>query len=478
MTAAARLPDNAPFAPESIAQLNRVIGQSTAVQRAWLSGFLSGVEAGAAPAVAPPAAKAALTILFATESGNSEALAMGAKRDAARLGFAAKLLDAADATPAALAKAGTLLVIASTWGEGEAPQRATRFLRELAGDVGGLEGLRYAVLALGDRAYAQFCETGRVIDERLAALGATRVAARLDCDLDYEAAAASWLSEALPALRGPVEDAGASVIHVEFGAQVSQAVSKAAPFAAEITGLVNLNSSRSGKETVHVELDIAGSGIVYEPGDAIGVIAQNDPALVEQVLGAVGLAGDDALHAALGAKHDVTTLTGHLVRSLADVAGDPRLLALAEDADALAAYLPGRQVLDLFEDHPVRLMPEQLLGLLRPLPPRLYSVASSQKATPEEAHLLVGAVRYSAHGRDRAGVASGFVAARRKVGGAVADLCEAERAFPAAFGPLGSVDHDRAGDGRCAVPGVFAGPGRDGGHGADVAVLWRPELYA
>ena len=136
MTAAARLPDNAPFAPESIAQLNRVIGQSTAVQRAWLSGFLSGVEAGAAPAVAPPAAKANLTILFATESGNSEALAMGAKRDAARLGFAARLLDAADATPAALVKAGTLLVIASTWGEGEAPQRATRFLRELAGDVG------------------------------------------------------------------------------------------------------------------------------------------------------------------------------------------------------------------------------------------------------------------------------------------------------------------------------------------------------
>ena len=272
------------------------------------------------------------------------------------------------------------------------------------------------MLALGDRAYAQFCETGRVIDERLAALGATRVAARLDCDLDYEAAAASWLAEALPALRGPVEDAGASVIHVEFGAQAAPAVSKASPFSAEITGLVNLNSSRSGKETVHVELDIAGSGIAYEPGDAIGVIAQNDPALVGQVLGAVGLAGDDALQAALGAKHDVTTLTGHLVRSLADLAGDPRLLALAEDADALAAYLPGRQVLDLLEDHPVRLMPEQLLGLLRPLPPRLYSVASSQKATPEEAHLLVGAVRYSAHGRDRAGVASGFVAARRKVG--------------------------------------------------------------
>lgn len=416
MTAAARLPDNAPFAPESIAQLNRVIAQSTAMQRAWLSGFLSGVESAAAPAAAPPAAKPALTILFATESGNSEALAMGAKRDAARLGFAARLLDAADATPAALAKAGTLLVIASTWGEGEAPQRATRFLRELAGDAPPLNGLRYAVLALGDRAYTQFCETGRAIDERLAALGATRVAARLDCDLDYEGPAASWLAATLPALRGPVDDADTSVIHVAFGAPAPQIVTKASPFAAEITALVNLNSSRSAKETLHVELDLAGSGLTYEPGDAIGVAPQNDPRLVEQLLGAVGLAGEDSLHATLGAKHDVTTLTGHLVRTLAAVAGDPRLLALAEDPDALAAYLPGRQVLDLFEDHPVRLAPEQLLGLLRPLPPRLYSVASSQKATPDEAHLLVGAVRYTAHERDRAGVASTFVADRRKPG--------------------------------------------------------------
>ena len=418
MTAAARLPDNAPFAPDAVDQLNLLIGQSSPTQRAWLAGFLSGIEAGHPAAAAPPASKPKLTILFATESGNSEALAQGVKRDAARLGFAARLLDAADATPASLATAGTLLVIASTWGEGEAPQRATRFLKALlAEDAPPVTGLRYAVLALGDRAYAQFCETGRQIDERLAALGGVRAAPRLDCDLDYETPAAAWLGTTLAELRGPVEG---SVIHVDFGAAAAApAVSKSTPFAAEITERANLNSSRSGKQTVHVELSLAGSGIVYQPGDSLGVVPQNDPRVVEQVLAAVGLDGDDALHAALTSRHEITTLTGYLVRTLAGVAGHKGLLALAADGDALKAYLPGRQVTDLLNDHAVRLTPEQLLGVLRPLPPRLYSIASSQRATPDEAHLLVGAVRYATHGQKREGVASTWLADRRRVGDTV-----------------------------------------------------------
>lgn len=420
MTALARLPDNAPFAPDAIAQLNRVIGPASASQRTWLAGFLAGLEAGQAAAVpvAPPAAKPKLTILFATESGNAEALAMGVKRDAARLGFAPRLLDAADATPAALAAAGTLLVIASTWGEGEPPQRATAFLRDLLADgAPRLEGLRFAVLALGDRAYEQFCETGRVIDERLAALGATRAAPRLECDLDYESPSAAWLTTTLPELRGPElrgEDAPpTSVVHVDFGAPAS--VTKTNPFEAEIAELVNLNSSRSAKQTFHVELSLAGSGLAYLPGDSLGVVPQNDPALVDQVLAAAGL-HDDAVRTALISRHDITTLTGHTVRLLADSTGDARLATLAANKDALAAYLPGRQVLDLLLDHPSTLSPEQLLPALRPLAPRLYSIASSQRATPDEAHILVSAVRYATHGRGRGGVASTWIADRRRAG--------------------------------------------------------------
>ncbi len=410
MSALAKLPDNAPFPPDAIAQLNRVIATASPAQRGWLSGFLAGLEAAGAPAAAtPPAARQALTILFATESGNAEALAAKAKRDAARLGFAARVLDAADATPQALADAKSLLVIASTWGEAEAPQRAAGLLRALL-DEGAprMDGVTFAVLALGDRAYAQFCETGRVLDERLAALGGKRAAPRLDCDLDYETQAAAWLGTTLSGMRdAPAAD---SVIHVDFGQPPAAEYSKANPFQAELTELVNLNGSRSAKQTFHAELNLAGSGILYEPGDSLGVVPRNDPRVAESVLVAAGLAGDAALHEALVERHEITTLTAHLVRSYAALVGDAAL------ADGAAEYLPGRHVMDLFRDHPNRLTPEQLLGLLRPLPPRLYSIASSQRATPDEAHLLVSAVRYHAHGRHHEGVASTFLADRRRVG--------------------------------------------------------------
>ena len=420
MTSPARLPTNAPFPPDAIAALNRVIEHTSPTQRSWLAGFLAGYEAASAPAAAPvavPAVRPALTILFATESGNSETLARKAGKDAARLGFAPRVLDAAEATPSDLARTERLLVIAATWGEGEAPARATDFMAALlADDAPRLDKLNFAVLALGDRAYAQFCATGHAIDERLVALGGRRAAPLLECDLDYDAPAAAWLGTTLPALRGAEAEPAASVIHVDFGAAETREYSKSNPFQAEITDLVNLNSSRSAKQTFHVELSLAGSGLTYLPGDAIGVAPENDPAVVEAVLDAAGLAGDTDLHAALTARHDVTTLSAHVVRSLGELTGDTSIKELAGDPEQMAEFLPGRHVVDLLTAFPNRLTPTQLTGLLRPLPPRLYSVASSQAMVGEEAHLLVSAVRYQTHGRDRAGVASTHIADRRRVG--------------------------------------------------------------
>ncbi|BAJ82480.1 sulfite reductase [NADPH] flavoprotein alpha-component [Acidiphilium multivorum AIU301] len=418
MTRIAALPHSAPFAPEDIAVLDKVIGRASSTQRAWLAGFLAGIDAAkgdaAAPA-APPAAKTKLTILFATESGNSEALANAAKKDAQKRGFAPRVLDMADIAPAALAEAENLLVIASTWGEGEAPQRAAPFMRALlAEDAPALEGVTFAVLALGDSSYAQFCETGKQIDARLEALGARRIAPRLDCDLDYEAPAANFIDSLFTSL-APQADAG-SVIHVDFHRAEGVEISKANPFEAEVAALHPITSSRSESETLHLELDLTGSGLSYEPGDTLGIAPTNAPSLADAILGATGLAGDAAAREALIRERDITTLTPKLIADYAALTGEAKLAALAADEAARTAFIAGRQPLDLFEAFPHRIDAGQLAGLLRKLPPRYYSIASSQKLVGDAAHLAIAKVAYESAGRARLGVASGMVAERLREG--------------------------------------------------------------
>jgi sulfite reductase (NADPH) flavoprotein alpha-component len=422
MPTAPLLPDTAPFAQEQIAALNRVISVTTAEQRAWLSGYLAGLQAAsggqtAVPA-APPAKRAPLTILFGTESGNAEALAAQARKAAAKLGFAAKAVDMADFSPAQAAATENLLIVASTWGEGDPPQRAIDFYEALmADDAPRFEKTRFAVLALGDRAYAQFCEIGRKIDERLAALGGARVADRIECDLDFESPATGWLDSTLGRLNAEVgskdataQVANASVIHVDFARPAGDAPTRARPFEAEITETVRLSGSRSTSDTHHVAVSLEGSGIAYEPGDSLGVVPSNDPALVDAVLKAAGLGADEKLRGELTGRLDITTLTA---RQIEDFARETKTPALPAD------WAVGRQIIDLLETAPSPLTAEQLTALLRPLPPRYYSIASSRKAVGEEAHLLVAGLRYTSHGRQRSGVASVDIAARHREGDAL-----------------------------------------------------------
>ena len=419
MPAPALLPRTAPFGDDEIASLDRVLGPATATQRAWLAGFLAGLDASAPATATVTSAQVAepLTILFATESGNAERLAQDAAKLARKGGFKPKLIDFADLVAADLAAEQRLIVVASTWGEGEPPARAARAYAELMGPAAPrLEGVTFGVLALGDTAYAEFCAIGKALDARLVELGAKRAVERVDCDLDFEAPAADWIKAALQTL-APAREAGGNVVSVDFKPRPAGEASRE-PVTAEIVEHINLNSSRSGKETIHLALRFDGSAPAYEPGDSLDLYPHNDPALVEAVLAAARLDGDAQLRAALVSERDLTTLSTGTIEKFLAATAHPEVRRLIDEGGA-RAWSDGRQLVDLLEAFPVRLTAEELKGLTRPLPPRAYSIASSRKEVGDEAHLLVAAVRYESRGRARAGVASTHVADRLQVGGSV-----------------------------------------------------------
>ena len=414
------IPKAAPFTEEDIEALNRVVGTASPVQRAWLAGFLAGLDQ-VHPSVqqpaGPPQAAEPLTIVYATESGNSERLANDAAKAARKQGLKPLLVDMADLELATLAKAKRLIVIAATWGEGEPPARAARAYAELMGEgAPKLDGVEFSVLALGDSAYADFCTIGQKIDARLEALGAKRVADRVDCDLDFEKPAAHWIEQTLKTL-APPEAARGTVIAVDFGAR-QQTAADTGPIEAEVSEWINLNSSRSDEETIHLELAFDGAAPAYKPGDSLDLYAENDPAYVEQLLKSANLASDDGLRAEFLKSRDVTTLSLKAVETYAATTGHQYVKSLLDSGEA-KGWIAGRQLIDLVEHFPISLSAEQLRGLTRPLAPRAYSIASSRREVGEEAHLLVSAVRYESFGRARKGVASNFVAERLKKGARV-----------------------------------------------------------
>jgi sulfite reductase (NADPH) flavoprotein alpha-component len=419
------IPKTAPFAEEEISLLNRVVGPATPVQRAWLAGFLAGLDASTASAGLPepalPSAPArpaeSLTIVYASESGNCEALANNLAKAARKNGLKPTLIDMADLELAQLSAAKRLVVIAATWGEGDPPARAAHAYSELMGEgAPRLDGVEFGVLALGDTAYAEFCAVGKKIDERLAALGAKRVVDRVDCDLDFAAPATTWIGDALKALAPPEAERG-RVIAVDFGGKPLAAPSTDI-IEAEISELVNLNSSRSAKETIHLVLSFDGAMPAYEPGDSLDIYPENDPAYVDELLKLAGLAGDDTLRSELIAARDVTTLSLKTVETYAGQTGHQYVKALIETGDA-KEWIVGRQLIDLIATFPIALTADHLRAVTRPLAPRAYSIASSRREVGDDAHLLVSAVRYQTHGRVRKGVASNYVAERLKRGGRV-----------------------------------------------------------
>lgn len=433
------IPDNAPFSP---------------AQRAWLNGFLAGVfsrSPAAGGALRPDSAAAALaplTVLFGSQTGTAEGLAKKAAKEAGKRGFAATVLDMAQTDPAKLAHEKNLLVITSTYGDGEPPDNARALHTALKGATGTpLASVRFAVCALGDTNYARFCQCGKDLDAWLEKLGATRITPRADCDLDYDAPFTKWLDAALSALS---LNAGASLSPDPSAtsgpkpppADAEEGYSRKHPFPAAVLAVRNLNGPGSAKEVNHVEFSLEGSGLVYEAGDALGVVPQNCPELVNDILAALGCDGEEA----------VSTPAGELPlrRALTECFDlgkpAPEMLALVPALVGAASPTPSpHHVLDVLLAAPAKPAPADFVARLKKLQPRLYSISSSPKAHPGQVHLTVGAVRYEKDGRARKGVCSTFLAERALAAGKVGVFVHSNKAFR----PPASGD----------VPMIMVGPG-------------------
>lgn len=435
---------NSPFNQEQVELLNNLLPTLTETQQIWLSGYLAALRSTAFPvssdaalhavpaALSPssPAASREVTVLYGSQTGNSQRLAKDLSRRLEERGLQVTLSSMNDFKPNGLKKVQNLLLLVSTHGEGDPPDNALPFYEFLHSKrAPQLEHLLYSVLALGDTSYEFFCKTGKDFDQRLEELGAKRICPRTDCDLDYDEPAAEWFNSVIGSLS---ETQAAPEVASQAAIVVSgqEAFSRTNPFKAEVLENLNLNGRGSDRETRHLELSLEGSDLQYEPGDCLGILPENHPDLVDALIQEMSFEPDELvpvnkngdqlpLREALLRNYEITVLTKPLLEQAAQLSssdGLHKLLGPGNEQE-LRSYLDERDLLDLVRDFSLwGVTAPKFVSILRKLPARLYSIASSLKANPDEVHLTIRAVRYQIHGRDRYGVCSVQCAERLQLG--------------------------------------------------------------
>lgn len=411
-----------PLDPERDAMLRRVVEGLDAPTLQWVAGFAAGVAHARAQGVAPPEASARLAIVYGSQTGNGRRIAERLGRAVEESGLSVRVCAAGSYPLRDLANERLLTIVISTHGDGDPPDDARGFVEQLLGKrAPALPHLRYSVLALGDSSYPKFCETGRLVDERLAELGAQRLLPRVDCDLDYDALVTPWLEQVVSRARDSLAvGATASVTRLR-SLPAPQKHDRDRPFAAEVLSNGRITGRGSSRDVRHLELSLAGSGLAYHPGDALGVWHQNPSPVVEEVLAALGLSGDQAVTVAdsnrslrewLAVGRELTRLTRPFLVQHAERSGSADLLAMLEPGQEqrLRGVLKDWQLVDLLEQVPAGWDADSLVKALRPLSPRLYSIASSMAVVGEEVHLTVAVVDYERAGRRRLGAASSHLA--------------------------------------------------------------------
>ncbi len=413
------LQPSSPLTEDQSNAINKLLPTLESNQLDWIVDYLNNFRSNVAVGLTKPE----LVVLFGSESGNAEALADQSVKAAKKSGFKAQSLSMADIRPAKLSTMHNLLVIISTWGEGDPPENAIDFYEEFTADVNlCLNGLNYSVLGLGDTSYEHFCKMGKDFDTRLEVLGATRVNERKDCDVDYDDDFEQWINSSLAAL---TKIAGSSSIATAqksplLSSTPKEPYSRKNPFPAKLTERVLLNGKGSAKETIHLELSLAGSGMDYSVGDALAVLPHNAEDVVHSIIEVTKLnpeeiislkSGEVSVRDALTRHLDITAISKPVLTRYNEFAQNKELDILINDKDKLSDYTFGRQIIDVLIDFPAESIDaEQLVSIMRKLPPRLYSIASSPKAHQGEVHLTVGVVRYNTAGRERKGVCSSFLA--------------------------------------------------------------------
>ena len=420
---------NSPFTEQQVKLLNELIPNLTEQQKAWLTGYLTAVSSVSVPVAVQeqqtaPVQTKDITILFASQTGNSQKIAHKLASAIQDENNTVTVASTADFKVNNLKKLDHLFIVASTHGEGEPPDNAISFYEYLHSKrAPQLNDVKYSVLSLGDTSYEFFCKTGIDFDERLKALGATAIVPRVDCDVDFEEAANSWIEQVKAAIA--TTSASTVVKPTSPISNINNEYSRNHPFYAEVLEKINLNGRGSNKETIHLELSLEGSGITYEPGDVLAIVPRNNEQVVDLLVSALNFDGTTTVSingTSLSLKEalfdlDITALSKTLLAKFVPFTSNEQLAKLVEDREQLKDFVYGRDVIDVVETFgPWTWTAQQFVEQLRKIPAREYSISSSYAAFPEEVHLTIGKVFYEQEGRYREGVVSGDVASNVEVG--------------------------------------------------------------
>ncbi|ECZ2922709.1 NADPH-dependent assimilatory sulfite reductase flavoprotein subunit [Salmonella enterica] len=428
MTTQAPLTGLLPLNPQQLARLQAATTDFTPEQLAWVSGYFWGVlnpRSGAdAVARAPERGSLGITLISASQTGNARRVAEALRDDLLAVNLNVNLVNAGDYKFKQIACEKLLVVVTSTQGEGEPPEEAVALHKFLfSKKAPRLNNTAFAVFSLGDTSYEFFCQAGKDFDNKLAELGGERLLDRVDADVEYQTVAAQWRARIVDVLksRTPVTTPVPSVVSGAVNEIHTSPYTKEAPLRASLSVNQKITGRNSEKDVRHIEIDLGDSGLCYQPGDALGVWYQNDPALVKEIVELLWLKGDEPvavdgkllpLTEALQWHFELTVNTAGIVENYATLTRSEFLLPLVGDKAQLQHYAAATPIADMLRFSPSQLDADALVGLLRPLTPRLYSIASSQAEVENEVHLTVGVVRYDIEGRARAGGASSFLADR------------------------------------------------------------------